>query len=221
MGAGRDPAPPPNGQDDDAVFEVAVDGALRGEARPAFEAERVQAGGDGKAFLEKVLNEAVGEMDGHHRPSSLGGVGLLGALLGQEGGILGVNPAAMDFVAQQDAGEPGLQLALQPTVRKTAEPRVNALRPRLTFSPQRFCRATRPSFIQCSPTRGNALHAFMSAFLSDCLFCLPLILAATPTSFIPSLRPPGGATRAFFLLPFLDPFYCATSRGVGGVRANA
>ena len=90
---------------------------------PALEAERAQAGGDGEAFLEKVLNEAVGEMDGHHRPSSLGGVGLLGVLLGQEGGILGADPAAMDFVAQQDAGEPGLQLALQPTVRKTVKPR--------------------------------------------------------------------------------------------------
>ena len=62
----------------------------------------------GEDFLEKVLNEAVGEMDAHHRPSSLGGVDLLGASLGQEGGILGADPAAMDFVAQQDAGEPGL-----------------------------------------------------------------------------------------------------------------
>ena len=118
MGAGRDPAPPPNGQDDDAVFEVAVDGALRGEARPAFEAERVQAGGDGESSREEG-DETHGEEVGHHGTTALGGVGLFGALLGQDGGILGADPAAMDFVAQQDAGEPGLQLALQPTLRKT------------------------------------------------------------------------------------------------------
>ena len=71
----------------------------------------------------KEGDETHGEEIGHHRAAALGGVGLLGALLGQEGGILGSDPAAMDFVAQQDAGEPGLQLALQPTVRKTVKPR--------------------------------------------------------------------------------------------------
>lgn len=76
--------------------------------------------GGGEVFLEEVLNEAVGEMGGHHGAAAFVGVGLLGAPLGFEGGILGVNPAAMDFVAQQDAGEPSIQLALQPTVRKTA-----------------------------------------------------------------------------------------------------
>ena len=71
----------------------------------------------------KESDEAHGEEVGHHGTTALDGVGLLGALLGQDGGILGVDSAAMDFVAQQDAGEPGLQLALQPTVRKTADPR--------------------------------------------------------------------------------------------------
>ena len=110
------------GQDDDAVFEVVVDGTLRGEALPTLEAERVQAGGDGEAS-RKEGDETHGEEIGHHGAAAFGGVGLFGALLGQDGGILGVNPAAMDFVAQQDAGEPGLQLALQPTVRKTVKPR--------------------------------------------------------------------------------------------------
>lgn len=62
-------------------------------------------------------------------------VGLLGALLGQDGGILGVDSAAMDFVVQQDAGELGLQLALQPTVRKTAEPREGMYAQRLAPTP--------------------------------------------------------------------------------------
>ena len=97
---------------------MAVDGTLRGEARPVLEAERAQADGDGEASREEG-DETYGEEIGHHGAAALGGVGLLGALLGQDGGILGADPAAMDFVAQQDAGEPGLQLALQPTVRKT------------------------------------------------------------------------------------------------------
>ena len=110
------------GQDDDAVFEVVVDGALRGKARPTLEAERAQAGGDGEALSEEV-DETLGEAVGHHGAAALGGVGLLGALLGQSGGILGINPAAMDFVTQQDAGEPSLRLTLQPTVRETVKPR--------------------------------------------------------------------------------------------------
>ena len=93
------------GQDDDAVFEVIVDGALRGEALPTLEAERVQAGGDGEAS-RKEGDETHGEEIGHHGAAAFGGVGLLGALLGQDGGILGADPAAMDFVAQQDAGDP-------------------------------------------------------------------------------------------------------------------
>ena len=71
----------------------------------------------------KESDEAHGEEVGHHGTTALDGVGLLGTLLGQDGGILGVDSAAMDFVAQQDAGEPSLLLALRPTVRKTAEPR--------------------------------------------------------------------------------------------------
>ena len=110
------------GRDDDAVFEVVVDGVLRGVVFPTLEAERVQAGGDGEAS-RKEGDETRGEEIGHHGAAAFGGVGLFGALLGQDGGILGADPAAMDFVAQQDAGEPGLQLALQPTVRKTVKPR--------------------------------------------------------------------------------------------------
>ena len=88
---------------------------------------------------------------------------------GFEGGILGVDSAAMDFVAQQDAGEPGLQLALQPTVRKTVKPREGTHAQRLAPTPHvlapMFFKAIRPSHVQCSLTRGNALYEFMSAFL--------------------------------------------------------
>ena len=131
------------GQDDDAVFEVVVDGALRGEARPAFEAERAQAGGDGEAS-RKEGDETHGEEIGHHGAAALGGVGLLGASLGQEGGIFGVNPAAMNLVAQQDTGEPGIQLALQPTVRKAVKPREGAYAQCLAPTPHVLA----PKFLQ-------------------------------------------------------------------------
>ena len=91
---------------------MAVDGSLRGKARPALVPERVQAGGDGEALLEEVPNEAVGERGGGHRPSSLVGVGPLGA--------------SVDFAAQQDTGEPGLQFTLHPAVRKAASLRGGA-----------------------------------------------------------------------------------------------
>ena len=63
---------------------------------------------------------------------------------GFEGGILGVDSAAMDFVAQQEAGEPGLQFALQPTVRKTVKPREGTHAQRLASTPHVLA----PMFLQ-------------------------------------------------------------------------
>ena len=154
------------GQDDDAVFEMVVDGPLRGKVRPTLASERVQAGGDGVAFLEEVLNEAVGESGGHHRPSSLVGVGLLGALLGFEGGILRLNPAAMDFVAQQDAGEPGLQFALYPTVRKTVSLRESAHGQR----PAPAVYILIPEFLQGHPSFPSGCRTFFCPIESDTFY---------------------------------------------------
>ena len=53
-------------QNDDTVFEVVVDGASRGKARPAFASKRVQTGGDGEALREeatKVLGETSWSSD--------------------------------------------------------------------------------------------------------------------------------------------------------------
>ena len=78
---------------------------------------------------------------------------------------------------------------------------LNALRPRFRFSFQSLCKIFRPSHVQCSLTRGNALHSFMSVLLSYLMFEFVPILEATPTFFIPALRPPGGGLRgAFFAL---------------------
>ena len=58
------------GQHDAAVFEMAVNGALRGKARTAFTSKRVQAGGDGEALREEV-NKALGKTDWSSRNGAL------------------------------------------------------------------------------------------------------------------------------------------------------
>ena len=204
------------GQDDDAVFEVVVDGALRGETFPALEAERAQAGGDGEALREEG-DETHGEEIGHHGAALACSARCWARMAEYSGQIQPPWTLSRSRTPVNLAFSSRCSRLYERRYSRVKARMLNALRPRLTFLPQSFYRATRPSFIQCSPTRGNALHALMSAFFSDLMFCLSLILAATPTFFIPSLRPPGGTTRAFFLLPSLDPFYCATSRGVGGV----
>ena len=108
------------GQHDDAVFEVLVDGALRGEADPTFASERVQAGGHGEALREEG-DEAFGETVRHHGAPALRGLGLLGAALGKEGGVFRIHPAATRSVAHEKTGVSGLQLALQAAVRKFAK----------------------------------------------------------------------------------------------------
>ena len=98
-------------QDNHPLFEVVVDRALFGEVHPIFCFETMETGGNRKAFLE-IFDQFVRELVGHHAPSPLVGLQRAGHPLGQYGGILGIDPAAMDLVFEEYAREPTVQLTL-------------------------------------------------------------------------------------------------------------
>ena len=104
-------------QDDYPIFEVVVDRALTGEVYPLLSFETMDARGDGVAYF-KVFDQLIGELVGHDASRALIGLQIGGHALGQQGGILRINPPAVHLVFQEHAREATFQLTFDASLRK-------------------------------------------------------------------------------------------------------
>ena len=77
---------------------------------PSLLLKTMEARGDGVAFFE-VFDQLIDELVGHDASRAPVGLPTASLALGQHGGILGINPAAMHLVFQQHAREATLQFA--------------------------------------------------------------------------------------------------------------